>query len=71
MLIYLIGYMGSGKTTLGRQLASRTGRVFLDLDGYIEKKYGKNVPEIFREEGEAAFREKEHICLREVSAKEN
>ncbi|MGD9931205.1 MAG: shikimate kinase [Mangrovibacterium sp.] len=67
MRIYLIGYMGSGKTTLGRELAAKLRFSFLDLDKYLEKKYFKTIPQIFEEEGEAAFRLKEQACLHEVS----
>lgn len=71
MRIYLIGYMGSGKSTLGRQLASRLNLSFLDMDQAIEGKYLKTIPEIFRDEGEMNFREKEQACLRKISAIEN
>jgi len=67
MRIYLIGYMASGKTTLGKELAHRLGLSFLDLDKYLEKKYFKTIPQIFEEEGEAGFRQKEQVCLHEVS----
>jgi len=71
MKIYLIGYMGSGKSTIGRQLASRLNFSFLDMDHFIEGKYDKTVPEIFRDEGEMNFRKKEQSCLQEISAMEN
>ncbi len=71
MRIYLIGYMGSGKSTLGKELAGELGLSFIDLDKYIEKKYFKTVPKIFEDEGEASFREKERLCLREVSSFED
>ncbi|MGV8095695.1 MAG: shikimate kinase [Mangrovibacterium sp.] len=71
MRIYLIGYMGSGKSTLGRELASRLNLSFLDMDQFIEMKYLKTVPEIFRDEGEMQFREKEQACLKEISVMEN
>ncbi len=71
MRIYLIGYMGSGKSTLGRQLAARLNLSFLDMDQFIERKYFKTVPEIFRDEGEANFRKKEQTCLAEISAMED
>ncbi|WP_372775827.1 shikimate kinase [Mangrovibacterium sp.] len=67
MRIYLIGYMACGKTTLGKELAHNLGLSFLDLDKYLEKKYFKTIPQIFEEEGEAAFRQKEQACLQEVS----
>jgi len=71
MRIYLIGYMGCGKSTLGRELAAGLGLLFVDLDKYIEKKYFRTVPKIFADEGEERFREKERVCLLEVSAFED
>lgn len=67
MRIYLIGYMASGKTTLGKELANRLSLSFLDLDKYLEKKYFKTIPQIFEEEGESGFRLKEQACLQEVA----
>jgi shikimate kinase/3-dehydroquinate synthase len=54
--IALIGFMGAGKTTLGRELAGRLGREFFDLDRAIEERAGKTIPELFEERGEAEFR---------------
>lgn len=71
MRIYLIGYMGSGKSTLGRELASRLNLSFLDMDKFIETKYLKTVPDIFRDEGEKQFRNKEQVCLHEISSMKN
>jgi shikimate kinase len=62
--IYLVGFMASGKTTIGRLLAERLGWAFADLDEDIEAAAARKVPEIFRNEGEAAFREKETAALR-------
>jgi shikimate kinase len=59
MRIYLTGYMGSGKSTLGRKLARHAGLQFVDMDHYIEERNCKSVPRIFAEEGEAEFRKKE------------
>ena len=56
MKIYLIGYMGCGKSTIGRKVADLLGICFIDLDKYIEERYFKTVPVIFAEEGESAFR---------------
>ena len=67
MKIYLIGYMGCGKSTIGRKLADLMGISFVDLDKYIEERYFKSVPAIFAEEGEERFREKERAALIEVS----
>lgn len=71
MRIYLVGYMGCGKSTIGRKVAEKLGISFVDLDKYIEERYFKSVPVIFAEEGEERFREKERISLLEVSQFEN
>ncbi len=65
--IILIGYMGAGKTTIGRQLAMALGLQFYDLDWYIEMRYHKKVSEIFAEEGEEHFRDLEQRMLHEVA----
>jgi shikimate kinase len=67
MRIYLVGFMGSGKSTTGRKLAKLTGLNFIDLDKYLEERYFKTIPLIFSEEGEKGFREKERRSLQEVS----
>ncbi len=67
MRIYLIGYMGCGKSTLGRRLSEYTGMQFVDMDHYIEERNCKTVPQIFAEEGEAGFRLKEQKALHELS----
>ncbi|MBI9066419.1 MAG: shikimate kinase [Salinivirgaceae bacterium] len=64
MRIYLIGYMGSGKTTAGKKLANKLGYSFLDLDEFIEHKQQKSISEIFSKNGEAKFREIEHEALK-------
>ena len=64
--IYLIGYMGSGKTTLGRLLAEKLGAPFVDLDHLIERHCAKSVGQLFQEEGEEAFRCIESRMLREM-----
>ena len=66
--IILCGFMGCGKTTVGRALAQKTGYRFVDMDGLIEKRQGKSVSEIFAQEGEAAFRRMETEIARELSA---
>ncbi len=71
MRIYLIGFMGCGKSTLGRKMAGLMNLSFLDLDKYIEERYFKTIPLIFEEEGEKGFREKERHALQEVSQFEN
>lgn len=67
--LYLIGLPGSGKTTLGRRLASHYGRPFLDLDAVIVAAAGQDIPAIFEAEGEAGFRQREAAALREVAAR--
>ncbi|MBM7571028.1 shikimate kinase [Aquibacillus albus] len=57
--IVLIGFMGVGKTTIGKELANLLQREFVDIDDEIEKKYQMPIPQIFKEQGETAFREKE------------
>jgi len=64
----LIGFMSSGKTTIGRQLAAKKGSSFIDLDEYIVQKTGRSIPSIFKKEGEQKFREIENQCLMEVLA---
>ncbi|OIP81940.1 MAG: shikimate kinase [Porphyromonadaceae bacterium CG2_30_38_12] len=65
--IFLIGYMGCGKTTLGKLIAQKVGFDFVDLDAFIEKRYLKTVATIFAEMGETKFREIERNALTEVS----
>ena len=63
MIIALTGYMGAGKTTVGGIVADALGCTFIDLDDVIVKKAGKGIPEIFAQDGEAAFRKLEADCL--------
>ncbi len=67
MRVYLIGYMGCGKSTLGRRLAKHLGVQFVDMDHYIEERNCKTIPQIFEEKGEAEFRKKERKALEELS----
>ena len=69
--IYLIGLMGSGKTTLGKILSKKLDKQFYDSDQVIEEKLGVNVPMIFEYEGEAGFREREKAILKELVSKKN
>lgn len=70
-IIYLIGFMGSGKTTAGKALASRSGWSFIDLDKTIENHAGKSVPDIFFDHGEEYFRKVESEVLLNLKASEN
>ena len=65
--IILIGYMGSGKTTVGKALSKETGMMFYDLDWYIESRMHKTVAQIFAERGEEGFRKIEYNMLHEVA----
>lgn len=67
MNYYLIGFPGSGKTTLGRELARLTGLAFIDLDERIELEQGKRIVELMPQVGEKRFREMERATLREVA----
>ena len=64
-MITLTGFMGSGKTTVGKVLADFLGCPFMDLDDLIVKKAGKSIPEIFAQDGEPAFRQLEARLLRQ------
>jgi len=66
MLIYLIGYMGSGKTTAGRKLAAKLGIEYADLDELIEQKCKLSIENIFKKYDEQAFRKIEHEVLNET-----
>ena len=69
--IILIGYMGAGKTTIGKVLAREMGLEFYDLDNYIEDRFHQKIPDIFAEKGEEGFREMERKMLHEVAEFEN
>jgi len=61
--IYLVGFMGSGKSTVGRRLAEALGWTFVDLDDDIEAATGRTIADIFSNDGEQAFRDAEHAAL--------
>jgi shikimate kinase len=65
-LIFITGMSGSGKTTVGEQLAAALNVPFVDLDEKISRATGRRIPQIFAEEGESAFREREALALRRV-----
>lgn len=69
--IFLTGYMGAGKTTLGKAFARQMNIPFIDLDWYIEERFHKTVGELFIERGETGFRELERNMLHEVAEFEN
>ncbi len=66
--VYLTGFMGSGKTTVGEVLADRLERRFLDLDAWIEERQGTTIAKIFDEQGEAAFRQLETQALERTAS---
>lgn len=68
MLIFLVGYMGSGKTTIGRGLARQLGMRFIDMDTEVEQRTGMSVSEFFAARGEEAFRGEEREVLRGLTA---
>jgi shikimate kinase len=65
-VIVLVGFMGAGKTSVGRALSERLGWDFEDLDERIERRESRTVPEIFRDSGESAFRRAESAALQEL-----
>jgi len=66
MRIFLVGYMGAGKTTIGNLLAEKFNWSFLDIDCFIENRYHKTITAIFEEKGESGFREIEQRALQEI-----
>ncbi len=65
----LIGFMGTGKTAVGKKLAGRLCREFIELDAVIERLAGKSIPDIFAEDGETRFRELEIEATRQVAGR--
>jgi shikimate kinase len=70
VIVYLVGMPGAGKSVVGEELAGRLGVPFVDLDTEIEREAGRPVAEIFREEGEAAFRALEAAALVKASTED-
>jgi shikimate kinase len=64
--VILVGFMGAGKSSVGRALAEHVGWTFEDLDDRIEQREGRKVAEIFRDSGEVGFRRAEHTALKEL-----
>ena len=69
--LVLTGFMGTGKTSIGKLLAEKLGRCFVDLDQKIEQDTGMTVPQIFEKYGEKYFRELEKNAVKEVAARKN
>lgn len=63
--------MGAGKSTVGRRLAKKLGWRFIDLDEEIERREGRAIPSIFRDDGEPHFRKLERLCLKDISSSKN
>jgi len=68
-MLYLIGFMGVGKTTIGKQIAALNKVVFIDTDSQIEKETSKSIKEIFETDGEIAFRKLETDTIRSIDRK--
>ena len=66
--LFLIGFMGCGKSWWGKTLAEQSGQPFIDLDAFIEASAGQSIAGIFAESGETGFRLLEHDCLRRLAA---
>ncbi len=69
--IALVGFMGTGKTVVGRALAGKLGKDFIELDILIEQKAGKTIPEIFQQDGEIRFREIEIEVTKAIAGRKN
>lgn len=71
MKIFLLGYMGSGKSTIGKRLSERLKMNFVDFDSYIEEETGRSIAEIFENDGEEQFRQLEHDYLKKIIDMDN
>ncbi len=71
MVIFLVGYMGSGKSSFGKKLALKLHLQFLDLDSYIEEQSQTSITEIFDKKGEAHFRSLEHEAIKKLTEENN
>lgn len=69
--IFIVGYMGSGKSTVGRKMADILGWRFIDTDFFIENRFRKRVADMFLEDGEAVFRRRERVVIEELSGMED
>ncbi|MDE6087806.1 MAG: shikimate kinase [Oscillospiraceae bacterium] len=70
MTIFLCGFMGCGKSTIGFRLARKLNLNFVDMDSYIEQQTGMKIPEIFEKQGESHFRDLETQAVRELSGRD-
>ena len=66
MEIVLLGYMGSGKSTIGKYISEKMNLTCLDLDTYIEEREGVSISQLFETKGEIYFRKQEAVCLKEI-----
>ncbi len=69
--VILCGFMGCGKSTVGKNIARKTGRRFVDMDKYIERQAGMTVAQIFEQFGEEGFRDREHEACKELASLSN
>ncbi|MGD9014668.1 MAG: shikimate kinase [Candidatus Omnitrophota bacterium] len=69
--IYLVGFMGTGKTAVGNEVARRLNQQFIDLDSQIEERENRKISQIFNVDGEAYFRSLEKQALKEIAAEKN
>lgn len=69
--IALIGFMGTGKTTIAKAIAEKLGKTAIEMDVLIEQKAGKSITDIFKDDGEIAFRQFEIDVTREISERDN
>lgn len=69
--VFLTGFMATGKTKVGRLLARRMGRRFIDTDDMVEERAGMTIPGIFSQKGEGWFRDLEHACVVEVASRDD
>ena len=69
--IVLMGFMGAGKSTIGKRLAAAMNCEFIDTDNYIEKEQGRKISDIFEKDGEAAFREMETDLLKRLQKRDD
>ena len=71
MIFFIIGYMGAGKSSVGREVARRTGIRFVDMDREVERMHGAAVAEIFAREGEGVFRKSERTVLEQLAGEQD